>query len=386
MSGKDAPGLVLTGNGEGRIWGMTTAERLRKLLARAGVHDEVDAQAASEADRPVIISRADAVLDPPLLAALVSRPGLILLADDGRPVAAHAPAGRAEAALAVIRAQRLDDGAPPEGFEAKGPDGLGVNFWKKLRKRETPYALILNANNQRDVEWRSFMGTYKGATDIITKRVWPRPAFHVTRWLAETFVTPNMVTALSAVFVVAAFWFFLQGQYGWGLVCAWLMTFLDTVDGKLARTTLKTSFWGDIFDHGIDLIHPPFWYAAWGLGLAKAGHALPDGTWWTAMWVILIGYVLQRVMEGVAIKWLGLEIHIWRRIDSLFREITARRNPNLVILTLFALVERPELGFLAVAWWTGICLVLHAIQIALAFAEKRRTGRLTSWMTREKAR
>jgi len=110
---------------------------------------------------------------------------------------------------------------------------------------------------------------------------------------------------------------------------------------------------------------------------------MPSQTWWTAMWVILAGYVLQRVMEGVAIKWLGLEIHIWRRIDTFFREITARRNPNLVILTVLALVERPDLGFLAVAWWTGICLVLHGVQIVMAFAEKRREGRLSSWMTRD---
>ena len=378
MNEEAKPALVLTGHGEGRIWGMTTAQRLRKLFARAGVKELLNAQAAADAARPVIISRADAVLDPQLMAALVSRPGLILLADDGRPVAAHAPAGQARAAI-----DALEGRGAPEGFEARRPGELGVNFWKKLRKREAPYALILDKHNQRDAEWRSFMGTYKGATDLVTKRLWPRPAFHVTRWLANTFVTPNMVTALSAVFVVAAFFLFLYGHYGWGLVCAWLMTFLDTVDGKLARTTLKTSFWGDVFDHGIDLIHPPFWYAAWGLGLARAGFDMPSQTWWTAMGVILAGYVLQRVMEGVAIKWLGLEIHIWRRIDTFFREITARRNPNLVILTVLALVERPDLGFLAVAWWTGICLVLHGVQIVMAFAEKRREGRLSSWMTRD---
>jgi len=226
------------------------------------------------------------------------------------------------------------------------------------------------------------MGTYKGATDLVTKRIWPRPAFHVTRWLADTFVTPNMVTTLSAVFVVLAFWLFLQGEYGWGLACAWFMTFLDTVDGKLARTTLKTSTWGDIFDHGIDLIHPPFWYVAWGLGLERAGHPLDETAWWWTIGVIVAGYILQRVIEGMAIKWLGLEIHIWRRIDTFFREITARRNPNLVILTVFTLFGRPDLGLVAVAVWTGICLLLHAVQIAQAFAEKRRSGGLVSWMTR----
>ena len=32
------------------------------------------------------------------------------------------------------------------------------------------------------------------------------------------------------------------------------MTFLDTVDGKLARCTIASSKLGNIFDHGIDLV------------------------------------------------------------------------------------------------------------------------------------
>ena len=374
----ETPKLVLIGRDGGRLWGRTTGERLRILFARNGIDGTLAEEEAIGTGGPVIVVRADAVLDPPLVAALVSRPGLILIADDGAtPVAAHAPAGEAAAALESIRS-----GHPVPPLEACRPADLGVNFWKKLRKRETPYAMILRPDNRAEVEWRSFMGTYKGATDLVTRRVWPRPAFHVTRWLADTFVTPNMVTTLSAVFVVLAFWLFLQGQYGWGLICAWFMTFLDTVDGKLARTTLKTSTWGDIFDHGIDLIHPPFWYVAWGLGLERAGHPLNETVWWWTIGVIVAGYILQRVIEGMAIKWLGLEIHIWRRIDTFFREITARRNPNLVILTVFTLFGRPDLGLVAVAVWTGVCLLLHAVQIAQAFAEKRRSGGLVSWMTR----
>src|SRR5262249_45500698 len=159
----------------------------------------------------------------------------------------------------------------------------------------------------------------------ITKHLWPRPAFIATRWLAPRGVTPNVVTLVAAVLVFLTFWLFLQGNLGLGLATAWCMTFLDTVDGKLARTTLTSSKWGDVFDHGLDLVHPPFWYVAWGLGLAKTGHGLADTTFWIAIVAILGGYVMQRMMEGIAIKWLGLEIHIWRRIDTLFRQVTARR-------------------------------------------------------------
>jgi hypothetical protein len=127
-------------------------------------------------------------------------------------------------------------------------------------------------------------------------------------------------------------------------------------------------------------VHPPFWYAAWGLGLPAVGLGLPLDVLWIVLGVILVGYVLQRLMEGIAIKWLGLEIHIWRRIDTLFRQVTARRNPNLALLTIAALAGRPDLGLIAVAAWTGLCLLLHLVQLLHAFLEKRRSGPLASWM------
>jgi len=369
----DGPCLILTGNGEMSLWGMTTAERLRRLFAREGIN---------EADRPpedipCVMARADAVIDAPLIRVIASRPGLVLLSgEDGAPLAVHAPAGQCQEALAILQGAPI----PPE-FEARRPDELGADFHDTLRKREIPHAMILAADNRRQVEWRSFMATYKGATDLVTKYLWPRPAFHVTRWLAETPITPNMVTTASLVFVIAAFWLFWQGHYGWGLACAWFMTFLDTVDGKLARTTLTSSRWGNIFDHGIDLIHPPFWYWAWAKGLANAGLGLDAATWRWTLGVIIAGYIAQRLIEGAAIKWLGMEIHIWRPIDSFFRLITARRNPNLVILTVSAIAGRPDLGLIAVAWWTAICLLLHLVQLIQAFAGKRRAGRLVSWMS-----
>jgi hypothetical protein len=91
-------------------------------------------------------------------------------------------------------------------------------------------------------------------------------------------------------------------------------------------------------------------------------------------------------MEGFSIKWLGLEIHIWRPIDTRFREITARRNPNLILLTLATIFGRPDLGLLAVAAWIVICLLLHGIQLAQAIIAKSRRGSLTSWMHEARSR
>jgi phosphatidylglycerophosphate synthase len=376
------PVLCILKAPEQKLWSLSLAERLRKQFATAGLAQIVSETEAATHNGPVILVRGDAVIDQPLIPILLKRPNFLLLSDDGAnplPVAASVRGNDVSQAIEILHGTKSPADAK---LLARAPQQLDMEFWKSLRKRETPYAIIVTAENQSAVEWRMFMGTYKGATDFVTKHLWPAPAFYATRFLASLGVTPNMVTTIAALMTVLAFWFFLKGQFIPGLLAAWAMTFLDTVDGKLARTTLTSSKWGDYFDHGIDLIHPPFWYIAWGYGLLATGTQWSNEVFWSVMVAILGGYILQRVIEGIAIKWLGLEIHIWRPIDTFFRQITARRNPNLVLLTLFTVIAKPDWGLLAVAAWTVMCLGLHVLQLLQAFAEKRRKGPLSSWMTR----
>jgi phosphatidylglycerophosphate synthase len=223
-----------------------------------------------------------------------------------------------------------------------------------------------------------FGGSYKGVTDAITKYVWPRPAFHVVRACAALGITPNMVTAASLVLVFAALWWFSQGAWLPGLVAAWVMTFLDTVDGKLARVTLTSTKFGNLFDHLIDLIHPPFWWLAWIVGLEAVGMPLEHPALVGA--VVFGGYVLQRLQEGLFITLFKMQIHIWRPFDSAFRQVIARRNPNLVLLTAATLLGRPDLGILAVAAWTAFgCVEQAAVTVQAALA-RRRGSPLRSWL------
>lgn len=376
------PALCIVGETGPALYGLTTADRSRRLFARHGIARELTPADLTGYSGRVIVVRGDAAIDQPLIPVLAtSSSGLLLL---GQGPSGDTPLAAVVDAVHVTAAESLllghTSGIAGMTLDRRTPGDLDTDFWKALRKRETPYAFVVSPANAAAVEWRMFMGTYKGATDVITKHIWPVPAFHATRFLAPRGITPNMVTTAAAVFTALAFWLFLEGHFALGLVAAWAMTFLDTVDGKLARTTLTSSKWGDVFDHGIDLVHPPFWYVAWGLGLSAAGFTWSSVTFWWVIAAILGGYVIQRVFEGIAIKWLGLEIHIWRPVDTLFRQITARRNPNLILLTAFLLIGRPDWGMMAVAIWTVACLVLHALQLAQALAA-RRAGPLASWMT-----
>jgi hypothetical protein len=91
------------------------------------------------------------------------------------------------------------------------------------------------------------------------------------------------------------------------------------------------------------------------------------------------GYVVGRLLEGAFLASFGIETHSWRPIDALFRTITARRNPNLILLTVGALGGRPDLGLVMVALWTAASLSFHAIRLVQAFALRRRGVAITAW-------
>ncbi|MDB5723017.1 MAG: CDP-alcohol phosphatidyltransferase family protein, partial [Alphaproteobacteria bacterium] len=56
------------------------------------------------------------------------------------------------------------------------------------------------------------------------------------------------------------------------------------------------------------------------------------------------------------------------------------RNPNWVILLVSLAFARPDWGLAGVAAWTVISLVVHAIQLAQAFAARARGREIRSWL------
>jgi phosphatidylglycerophosphate synthase len=368
-----------------RVWHEASDDRLKRALTQQGITEFVNQGELADCSGNIILTRPDTVIDAPALRALMDSPGVVLLSSQpeaGIPVAAHVAPNSAPEVATVLVSQDMTK--LPDGMRTETSEELASTYWKALRKREIPYVLTISESNIRAVEWRMFMGTYKGATDFVTKWLWPRPAFYVTQLCAKFGITPNQVTSLSLVLVFAAFYWFYAGNWLPGLISAWIMTFLDTVDGKLARITLNSSKFGNVYDHSIDLIHPPFWYAAWGIGVMAGAYSMDQGAFVLTMSVIVAGYIIQRIVEGISIAFFKIEIHIWRPADTFFRQITARRNPNLVLLTIGAAAGRPDWGLIAVAVWTAVSLGVHLLQIAQAATVMRRDGNLVSWMANRK--
>ncbi|WP_150290876.1 CDP-alcohol phosphatidyltransferase family protein [Sphingobium estronivorans] len=358
----------LIGDNPTRIWSISCAERVHRIAKAAGF------AVTDSNDGPTLLINSAFAFDPQWLGFMKLRPNAVLTID-GVPAIAHITGNNEEAAQALL-SSRMPAGLQPVAAE----DHKGF-YNKSLRKKEWPFLLPLTPANVPAIERASYQASYKGVTDLLTKYLWPELAFHLTRLAARIGLSPNMVTGIGALCCIAATFLFAQGLYWTGFLIGFLFMVLDTVDGKLARCTITSSKWGNIFDHGVDLIHPPFWWFAWGLGLQHWGLALSPEIFWMVMGVILGGYVLQRLIEGTFMRaFNGMHIHVWRRFDTRFRLITARRNPNMVILFVALLFGRPDLGLIGIAWWTGISLLVHAVQLLQAHGAKRAGQPVVSWM------
>jgi phosphatidylglycerophosphate synthase len=362
-------------------WGLTSRQRMLRVLKSAGVTHIVDDIADVPQNRTVLLLRGDYLFDDRIINYLVQRPNVLLripeLKSSGT-VAAHVGSDQALQALDVLKESAVEDSLT--GVKTETLESLSLSFQQGLLKFEPPFVLPITAENKRILERRLFDWSYKGVTDLITKWIWPRPARWVVGQCVKWGFRPNHVTIVGLVLVVIVGVLFAEGRYGWGLLAAWLMTFLDTVDGKLARVTVTSSKFGYYFDHIIDLIHPPAWYMLWGLGLKASQFNLMGVSLKTALWLIVVGYIAGRLAEGVFLTWLGkFGIFCWRPIDSYFRLITARRNPCLIILTFGALIGRPDWGLAGVTVWTVVTSIFLSIRLLMALYTHRTDGEVRSW-------
>jgi phosphatidylglycerophosphate synthase len=297
-------------------------------------------------------------------------------AKSGGSVAAHVDAELLPRVLELLRngnSRRTVAQDPDLHFVE--PSNLVRAYNASLRRASTPYLVPVRPDDVEMLEARIFDASYKGVTDVVTKWIWPPPARWVTRCLARAGVHPNIVTLFSWVLATVVTVLFARSWFGVGLVVGWLMTFLDTVDGKLARVTLRSSRLGNFLDHGLDLLHPPVWYVAWAAGLPASALLLGP-----ALVVTVLGYLAGRVIEGAFLLLFRVEIHCWRPTDSHFRTVTARRNPNLILLTIGVLGGRPDLGLVLVAAWTAICVAFHAVRLLQALADRWRGHPVQTWL------
>lgn len=377
----------LIGDSPVMLWSLSSRDRVQRQLNSLNVPIIDPANTTSSQASHRLLVRCDYLYELRGFKALLQKDAFLLMDDQGQQLtAALVPVEQADAVLQVMTQQfeqKLSGAGEPllQGLPSElprgGRDQLG-SYDSKLRRADLPMLEPLSAERSGYLEDQLYGNSYKGVTDLVTKWLWPQLAKRLVRFCARRAITPNQVTWVSLLLTLVAGYLFYLGFFGWGLLAAWIMTLLDTVDGKLARVRVEASKLGHLFDHGIDLVSPPFWYLLWAMGLAHwgLGANLP-----LIASLIFSGYIAGRLAELAFQKICGGSLFAWRPFDSWFRLVTARRNPCLIILTTALLLGSPWVGLWGVIVWTlGTTLVLW-VRLAQALEARRHLGKqLPSWL------
>ncbi|PIX59746.1 MAG: CDP-alcohol phosphatidyltransferase, partial [Lysobacterales bacterium CG_4_10_14_3_um_filter_64_11] len=248
-----------------QLWGIDAQTRLRRQVAQLPNLRWIDDLRAA-GDAPVLLLRADYLFEVRTLKALARQSDVVLYCgSDARAAAMQLSTADRVQALHWLNKRA---GEPPAALRKIASEALS-RFDATLRRAEAPLLEPVEGERRGQLESLLYGNAYKGITDLVTKWLWPAPARRGVRWCADHGITPNAVTTFGLLLVLAAGFAFWQGHYLLGLAMGWLMTWLDTVDGKLARVTVQSSRLGHLLDHGVDLIHPPLWYLLWGFSLVN---------------------------------------------------------------------------------------------------------------------
>lgn len=352
-----------------RLFGLTLVERSRRALARlapaplivvstdAGAAGDRLARDVAGSTGTVLVLDGRDVIDPRVIAHLAAEPSPRAVA---LPEGARLALARVEDLAVAAGATDVDavvDGLRAAGrvadFDAQGLPGFVVN----LRREVPAYGYRLTDLTARAACARAmFRANYKGSTDFLTKWVYPPLVWRLTRWAGDARLHPTWVTIAGIVLAFAAVPLFATGAWVPGLACAYAMSVLDSVDGKLARLTLTNSPLGNLLDHGLDIVHPPLWYFAWAWALSDQGAA--SAIVLAGVWLCVV-YVLDRLILMVAKARFKRGLHAMTPLDGAVRTVIARRNVNLVIMTVGLALGHGVAAFVVVLAWHVLTALWH---------------------------
>jgi phosphatidylglycerophosphate synthase len=369
---------ILAGKGD-------AAQRLRAVLDRAAT--------------PLIAVSGDCVADPRLLAELAREAGNVVVTDsstvpralpeawsrifggwtatgDGRTCVLRLEAGTelpAAASVTALGAALLACGRTRH-FDASGRDQHLA-----MQRRDVPFWIrrVGDDASRGDVERFLFDASYKGSTDVFTRYVFPYVVWPMVQRATALRIRPNAISGVSVVATLAAVPCFALGWWVLGLVLAWTMCVLDSVDGKVARLTFSDSRIGEVLDHGLDIVHPPIWYLAWAVGLSGLPPvaALLDGRMmavpiFQAALVMLALYVADRLVLAIYKARYRRGLHGHAPLDAQLRSFISRRNINLPLFTVALVAGLAVPAFYLIVLWQLLTVLWHAGRTAWILARR----------------
>ncbi len=237
----------------------------------------------------------------------------------------------------------------------------------ELRLSNEPYLFRMTENSDiRRVENRMYEANFKGTLDFIAIYIYKYPVREITRWLSRfPRVTPNQITFLSIVSSFAVPVLFAMGQVGWAVSIGWLMFILDSVDGKLARLTVRLSRTAGIIEHATSTPAVFLWFPTLGWHLSGGQLFDPGQPMAAAAGVLMILYWVDKAVNGAFRKRFRLDLYNWSTFDQKFHLIACRRAIIMLIVTIGYLIGDVRTAYLALAGWMTTSFAVHLLRFAM---------------------
>ncbi|MDY6967065.1 MAG: CDP-alcohol phosphatidyltransferase family protein [Spirochaetota bacterium] len=230
----------------------------------------------------------------------------------------------------------------------------------KLRKHLVPYLLeVRDKQSLKKAKLISFNSVYKGAVDFVTKYIYPIPVRIFVGLISPTYLTPNQITLFSISLAFGSIPFYFLGWYWLAICMGVVMSFLDSVDGKLARLTMRTTTSGRRLDHISDRVYLPIWYLGVGWSLAEGNMLNFNSYFVISTWLLVVIYIIDRIMIKLFRKLYNASINDYTKLDYYVRIFIARRNAFLMTMIIGLVFSRPDYGFFIFVFWQIITFFFH---------------------------
>jgi phosphatidylglycerophosphate synthase len=232
-----------------------------------------------------------------------------------------------------------------------------------LRQTAIPTLIKLQDRSRiRTIENEMYEKTFKGSIDFIATYIYRIPVRGLVRLLAPTRITPNMVTAISVIGSFAAIPLFAVGWLGAGLVVAWIFIIADSLDGKLARLTIRLNKAAGNVDHFTSPLAEACYYLAWGYHFSGGDFSKLVGK---AAILLFCVFGLDRIITSIFGLKFGRSLLDYDARDARFHLIAGRRNINFFLMTFGVVLGEPIMAMYLITVWMLSTLLWHVYRFAL---------------------
>jgi len=227
--------------------------------------------------------------------------------------------------------------------ETQSYDFSTLDSYSVSRRRHVPmnWFYIRDTAQARAATDIVLAGAQKGCLDWPARFLHPPIENFLTRLLLPTPITPNMISLFVFFIGLGAAYAFAMGWLWTGLIAALIVGPLDGVDGKLARTRMAFSRWGDL-EHVGDKIVEYLWYICLALHF--------DALWAWAVAALIICFALAEALQGEFYRrFTGQQLDDTGVLERRFRLISGRRNTFFWTFLPFALFQAWHIGYVTIA-------------------------------------